>query len=35
MEAHMAKENTKMLYGDYMFLSTTLVKLYGAINGHY
>ena len=23
-----------MLYEDYMFLSTTLLKLYGAINGH-
>ena len=25
----------KMLYGDCMFLSATLLKLYGAINGYY
>ena len=24
-----------MLYGDTMFLSTTLLKFHGAINGHY
>ena len=29
------KRTRKMLYGDYMFLSRTLLKLYGAINGHY
>ena len=35
MEADMALKNTEMLYGDYMFLFTTLLKLYGAINVHY
>ena len=28
-------KNTKMLYGDDMFLSTILLKLFGAVNGHY
>ena len=31
----MALKNTKMLNGEYMGLSTTLLKLFGAINGHY
>ena len=35
MEAHMTKNNKIMLYGDDMFLSTILLKLSGAINGHY
>ena len=29
------KINTRMLYGDDMFLSTILLKLSGAVNGHY
>ena len=28
-------KNTRMLYGDDMFLSTLLLKLSGAVNGHY
>ena len=35
MEAHMTQNNTIMLYGDDMFLSTILLKLSGAVNGHY
>ena len=31
----MAQKNTKMLNGEDMFLSETLLKLFGAINGHY
>ena len=31
----MAQKNTKMLNGEDMFLSTTLLKLFGAINGNY
>ena len=29
------KKTTRMLYGDAMFLSTILLKLSGAVNGHY
>ena len=35
MEAHMTENNTRMLYGDDMFLSTILLELSGAVNGHY
>ena len=35
MEAHMTQNNTRMLYRDDMFLSTILLKLSGAVNGHY
>ena len=35
MEAHMTQINTRMLYGDDMFLSTILLELSGAVNGHY
>ena len=35
IEAHMTKNNTRMLYGDDMFLSTILLELSGAVNGHY
>ena len=31
----MTFNNTKMLYGDYKFLSTILLKLSGAVNGRY
>ena len=34
MEAHMVSKITNMFYGDNMFLSTTLLKLFGALNGH-
>ena len=34
MEAHMTENNTRMLYRDDMFLSTILLKLSGAVNGH-
>ena len=35
MEAHMTQNNTRMLYEDDMFLTTILLKLFGAVNGHY
>ena len=35
MEAYMTQNNTRMLYGDDMFLSTILLKLSGTVNGHY
>ena len=35
MEAHMTLNKTRMLYGDDMFLSTILLELSGAVNGHY
>ena len=35
MEVHMALNNTQMLYGDDMFLSTILFELSDAVNGHY
>ena len=35
MEGHMRLKYTIMLYGDDMFLSTILLKLSGALNGHY
>ena len=35
MEAHMTQNNARMLYGDDMFLSTILLELTGAVNGHY
>ena len=35
MEAHMTLNNTRMLYGDDMFLSTILLRVSGAVNGHY
>ena len=35
MEAHMTINNTIMLYGDNMFLSTMLLELPGTVNGHY
>ena len=35
MEAHMTYINTRMLYGDEVLLSTILLKLSGAVNGHY
>ena len=31
----MTLNNTKMLFGDDMFLSTILLKLSGAVNGHF
>ena len=31
----MTLNNTRMLYGDDMFLSTILLELSGAVNGHY
>ena len=34
-EAHMTQNNTRMLYGDDIFLSTILLKLSGAVNGHF
>ena len=35
MEAHLTLNNTRMLYGDDMFLSTILLlKLSDAVNGH-
>ena len=35
MEAHMAQNNTRMLYVDDKFLSTILLELSRAVNGHY
>ena len=31
----MTLNNTRMLYGDDMFLSTISLELSGAVNGHY
>ena len=35
MEAHMTLNKTRILYGDDMFLTTILLKLSVAVNGHY
>ena len=35
MEALMTQNNTRMPYGVDMFLSTILLELSGAVNGHY
>ena len=35
MEAHMVSNNTRKFIGEVMFLSTILLKLSGAVNGHF